>query len=66
METRKKWYQSETVWACVVVELCTIVGILAMFGVISAELSVKITTAIGMLAGGVGIHGRVNADTKIG
>ena len=63
---KKKWYQSQTIWSDIVTLLTAIPGVLSMFGFVDSDLAVKISTAICILAGSVGIHGRVNSNTKIG
>lgn len=66
MENTKPWYLSETIWSDIVTFMIALVSVLAMFNVITADLATKISGAIALLAGAVGIHGRVSSTTKIG
>lgn len=65
MET-KKWYQSVTIWSDVVTFVIALCSVLATFNIITPDLATKISGAIAILAGAIGINGRVTATTKIG
>jgi len=64
-EKTKKWYQSKTIWANVIVVIvATLTAIDAQFG--TNIMNSPITQAILAVAGAFGIYGRVKADSKIG
>ena len=68
MDTTKKWYLSTAVWAGIVVVLNAGLALLSdpTFGLIPADVSLKLIGFINLIAGVVGIKGRVDANSKIG
>lgn len=61
----KKWYQSKTIWAnIIVVVVATLTAIDAQFG--TNIMNSPITQAILAVAGAFGIYGRAKANKPIG
>jgi len=65
MNGTKKWYQSKTMWAnIIVVVLATLSAIDAQFG--TQLVSSPIVQVVLAVAGALGIYGRASANKRIG
>jgi len=61
----KKWYQSKTVWSCIVAIAVAILQNLIQYGIGDVSVLQQIMNLIIAVAGVFGIYGRVTADKKI-
>lgn len=62
----KSWWKSTTIWSDILTIVVAIVGVLDTYITHGKIVSSPIYGTILALLGGMGIKGRVSADTKIG
>lgn len=63
---KKKWWQSKTIWSDVLTVVSGIYAVLTPVLAAHGHTLPEVPGWLIALLGGVGIHGRVTADSKIG